>query len=190
MVCDVHLDSYLTDTVTQETTDIISGLPLAPSLEDNDFDVNDFPVSNQALRLHSDNPNFFQIDPIELFRNDDGATNMYHADEGWLVDHQWMQVDQPTLEDVSHPFKGEIHQTTAVKKELRDNWSFLNLWPVKWQHLEFDGILLPSPAEVYQWWDSEEVKPAQANPSLKIEEMNKNVESWCNVHSPFQMHQA
>lgn len=149
-------------------TNVIPGLPLAPSLEDDDdFDVNDFPIY-----------------PMEPLRNDDGATNMVHAmDEGQLVeDDRRMRVDQPTgtLEDVGRPFKGEMHQTTAVKKELRDDLSLLDLRPVKRQRLEFDGVLLPSPAEVRQRWASEEVKPAQANPSHEIEEMNKNVESWRN----------
>jgi hypothetical protein len=170
---------------------MIPGLPLAPSPEDDDFDVNDFPVSNHAPRLCLDNPNPFQIDSIELFGNDDGAMNVDHTmDEGWLVeDNRRMRVEQPTLEDVGRPFEGEIHLTTAVKKELRDDTSLLDLRPVKRHRLEFDGVLLPSPAEVRRRWASEEVKPAQANPSHEIEEMNKNVESWRNVCSALsQMH--
>lgn len=158
---------------------MIPGLPLAPLPEDDDFDVNDFPVSNQAPRLCLNNLNPFQIDPIEPFRNDEGVTNMDHAMD-----------EQSTLEDVSRPFsEGEIHQTTAVKTELRDDLSLLNLRPVKRQRLEFDGVLLPSSAEVRRRWASEEVKSAQANPSYEIEAMNRNVESWRNVRSAlFQTH--
>lgn len=146
-------------------TNMIPGPTSAPCPEDDDFDVNDFPIG-----------------PIELFRNDDGATNWDHAsDEGRPAeDDRQMQVEQPTLEDVGRPFEGKIHQTTAVKKELRDDLSLLNLRPVKRQRVEFDGVFLPSPAEVRRRWASEEVKPAQANPSHEIAEMNKKVESWRN----------
>lgn len=105
--------------------------------------------------------------------------------EAQLVeDDQEIQVDQRTMEDsVGHTFQGEdlnIHPTIIVKEELQDDISLLNSRPPKQQRLEFDGVLLPSPAEVRQRW-ALEADPTQANSLDEVEEMNKKVESWRNV---------
>ena len=86
------------------------------------------------------------------------------------------------MEDVGHAFQGEdleTHLAVTVKEEFRDDISLLNPQPAT-RRLEFDGVLLPSLAEVRQRW-ALEADPTRANSLDEVKEMNKKVESWRNV---------
>ncbi|EDR04961.1 uncharacterized protein LACBIDRAFT_303888 [Laccaria bicolor S238N-H82] len=164
----------------------VTGGPVwsALSLDDDDIDVNDFPIGPVEEPYGDDDDidvNDFPNGPVEEPYRTDDDIDVNNFPIGCVEPMACGAVDSP-MEDVDNGSQGEhlkTHLAVAVKEELRDDISLLNPQPVTQPRLEFDGVLLPSLAEIRQRW-ALEANLTQANSLDEVEEMNKKVESWRN----------